>query len=818
VVSLPRLVVAAPASGHGKTTIATGVMAALRRRGLEVSGHKVGPDYIDPGYHELATGRPGRNLDPFLVGEQRLVPLLLHAAEGADVAVVEGVMGLFDGQLGAAGFASTAHVATVTRSPVLLVVDVSHMSRSVAAVVHGMRGFDPAVHVAAVVLNKAGSQRHAREVLAALDDTGLPVLGVVQRDDGVVAPSRHLGLVPVAERPAAAAELEALAERVGASLDLDALLDLARTAPDLAAAAWRPEDEVRPGGSARPVVAVAAGRAFTFRYAETTELLRAAGCEVAEFDPLTDTALPTGTRGIYLGGGFPEVYAGDLAGNARLRAELRDAVSSGVPTVAECAGLLYLCRSLDDHPMVGAVPADARMGPRRTLGYRSAVVPDDQLTGPTGTRVHGHEFHRTVTSPPAGELPAYLVDGVPYGFGHAGLVASYLHVHWAGHPEVAQRFADAVHRGQESPDAWQRPAPARTTAPPAGTRRPPTDVTDPLLHHGDREVAPGLLDFAVNVHADGPPDWLLDALRTSLAHVHEYPDPWAAQEALAAQHHRRAEEILVTSGGAEAFTLLARARAWRHPVVVHPQFTEPEAALRAAGLVPTRVLCREDDGFALTDDVPADADLVLLGNPTNPTAVLHPASVVRGLLRPGRVVVVDEAFLDTVPGEPGSLADSRLPGLLVVRSLTKLWAVPGVRAGYVLGDTDVVARLRRQQPPWSVSTAATAAVLATTTARATAERHRRARALAADRDHLCRGLDALGVPHVPGVGAFVLARVPAGTHARLRAAGVAVRRCDTFPGLDDTWIRIAVRPPDRADRLLGALAAAVPAPVAEVTR
>ena len=443
---LPRIVVAAPASGHGKTTVATGIMAALRRRGYVVSGHKVGPDYIDPGYHELATGRPGRNLDPFLVGEERVVPLLIHGAAGADVAVIEGVMGLYDGKLGGAGFASTAHVAQLTTSPIVLVVDVSHASRSIAAVVHGMRTFDPAVRIVGVVLNKAGSPRHAKEVLDALAGTGLPVLGVLHRDDGVVAPARHLGLVPVAERPDAVASLDLLAERIEAALDLDQLLALARAAPDLVAAQWNPATEVETGpvGGARPLVAMAGGRAFTFRYTETEELLRAAGCDVTTFDPLADERLPADTRALYLGGGFPEVYAGELSGNVRLRKELLDAVASGMPTVAECAGLLYLCRTLDGRPMVGALAADATMTSRLTLGYRDAVVAADQLAGPAGTQVRGHEFHRTAITPDAGDDPVYVIGGAPSGFGLSTVTASYLHVHWAGHPGLATRFADAA--------------------------------------------------------------------------------------------------------------------------------------------------------------------------------------------------------------------------------------------------------------------------------------------------------------------------------------------------------------------------------------
>jgi len=804
VVNLPRLVVAAPASGHGKTTVATGIMAALRRRGHAVSGHKVGPDYIDPGYHEMATGRPGRNLDPYLVGEDRLAPLLLHGAASADVAIIEGVMGLYDGQLGGDGFASTAHVAAITISPVVLVVDVSHASRSVAAVVHGMRTFDPSVTIAGVVLNKAGSPRHAREVLDALAPTGLPVLGVLHRDDGIVVPSRHLGLVPVAERPEAVAELDLLTERIEANLDLDHLLALAREAADLDAEPWQATAEVHPTGKGRPLVAMAGGRAFTFRYAETEELLRAAGCDIAMFDPLTDDELPAGTRALYLGGGFPQVYAGELSANHRVRRELLDALASGMPTVAECAGLLYLCRTLDGAAMVGALPADATMTPRLTLGYRTAIVPTDQLGGPGGTRVHGHEFHRTVTAPVAGASPAYLVDGQPEGFGSPTLSAAYLHVHWAGHPQLADRFAEAARTFDQNPSPTAVPAlsPVAPPEPPTSMDRP----ADPLHHHGDRELADGLADFAVNVHAEGPPGWLLDALAASLAHVSEYSDARAAELALAALHGRDGNEILATAGAAEAFTLIARARRWRHPVVVHPQFTEPEAALLAAGFRPTRVACLAEHDFTLRiSTIPSTADLVVIGNPTNPTAVLHPKATIRLLSAPGRTVVVDEAFMDAVPGEPASLTGERATGLLVVRSLTKLWAIPGVRAGYVVGDTRQIAELRRQQPPWSVSSAAAAAMLAVSTVDARVEATRRAEVLARDRAFLTSNLDRLGIRHVPGVGAFVLAQVPAGTHARLRQAGFAVRRCDTFPGLDDGWVRIAVRPAGQTQPLLSAL-------------
>ncbi|WP_231384121.1 cobyrinate a,c-diamide synthase [Mycobacterium sp. UM_WGJ] len=777
-VSLPRLVIAAPASGHGKTTVAVGVMAALSARGLGVSGHKVGPDYIDPGYHALATGRPARNLDPYLVGADRIVPLLLHGAAGADVAVIEGVMGLFDGRLGTDGEASTAHIAALTATPVVLVVDVSHASRTHAAVVAGLAGFDPAVRIAGVVLNKAGSARHAEEVVAALRPSGIPVLGVLPRDAGVQTPSRHLGLVPAAERTESAAMADRLAELMEQYVDVEALLAVARQAPELTGSAWDPAAEVSAASGRRPVVAVAAGRAFTFGYTETFELLRAAGCEVASFDPLTDTCLPAGTAGIYLGGGFPEVYAGQLGANTALLGALRSAITAGVPTVAECAGLAYLCRRVGEDAGVGALPGDAAMTPHLTLGYREATAAADNLLARAGDRVTGHEFHRTQAVFDYAVSAAWQLPNGPDGFAASSLHASYLHTHWAGYPGLAQRFADAVHRFG-GPD---------------------------LHHHGDVEAAPGLLDFAVNVYAGPRPDWLEHALHASLDDAMAYPETSAARAALAARHGRTPAEVLPTAGASEAFDLVARMRPWRFPVVVHPQYTGPHAALTAAGRTVGTVLCRADDGFALHPDaVPTDADLVVVGNPTNPTGVLHPAQTLRQLLRPGRVVLVDEAFLDAIPDEPETLSGERNSGLLVSRSLTKHWSIPGIRAGYLLGDPALLAEAARLQIPWSVSASALAAMLACSDERAMRESSRRAAQLASWRAHLGEGLAEREVPFVAGVAPFVLAQVGHGVHKALRENGVAVRRADTFPGLDDSWVRIAVRPPDLTDRLLAAL-------------
>ncbi len=326
---------------------------------------------------------------------------------------------------------------------------------------------------------------------------------------------------------------------------------------------------------------------------------------------------------------------------------------------------------------------------------------------------------------------------------------------------------------------------------------------DPLRHHGDAEVG-GLLDLAVNVYAGPRPPWLDAALRRSLDDIGAYPSADAARTAVAVRHRRPDEEVLVTAGAAEAFTLVARWRPWRRPVVVHPQFTEPHAALEQAGHPVTEVVLPQP--FVLDPAlVPDDADLVMIGNPTNPTGVLHPSATIRALLRPGRVVVVDEAFLDCVPGETDTLTGDRTDGLVVIRSLTKHWSIPGLRAGYLLSTPDAVADLRSGQVPWSVSTSAAAAVVACMTPEALEESRRRAEEIADWRKALESGLDEIGVAYLPSAASFVLARVGAGVRERLRRDGIAVRRADTFPGLDGSWVRIAVRPTDVTDRLLRAL-------------
>ncbi|ADB29345.1 aminotransferase class I and II [Kribbella flavida DSM 17836] len=359
-----------------------------------------------------------------------------------------------------------------------------------------------------------------------------------------------------------------------------------------------------------------------------------------------------------------------------------------------------------------------------------------------------------------------------------------------------------------------------------------------LDHHGDLEVGDGLVDLAVNVRAGTPPPWLVDEIAAGLTDLAAYPRADAATAATAARHGCSPDQVLLTAGAAEAFVLVARAFRPRHAVVVHPQFTEPESALRSAGHLVDRVILRPENGFVLAPGaIPADADLVVIGNPTNPTSVLHPADTLRELARPDRILVVDEAFMDAVPGEPESLVGAGIPGLVVIRSLTKTWGLAGLRVGYVVAAPPLIDQLAAVQPHWPVSTPALAAAIACTTPRATTEAAQAAADFDAQRKHLLAGLlncpeaeldtragdqphgstayggEAVrvsrdgrvavhGVPRAP----FVLVRIDGAEQLRqqLRERGFAVRRGDTFPGLGADWLRIAVRPEVVTDAFLKA--------------
>ena len=458
----PAVVIAAPSSGSGKTTVTTGLIGALRAAGHRVAPFKVGPDYIDPGYHAVAAGRPGRNLDPNLVGEDLIAPLFAHGSADADIAVVEGVMGLFDGRitsgdLGAAealGLGSTAHVASIIGAPVVLVVDAGGHSQSLAAVLHGFLSYDSAVHIAGVILNRVGSPRHEMVLRQACARVGVPVFGVLRRDPSLTVPSRHLGLIPAAERSAdAVAAVASMTDHLRDALDLPAIVAAARhrripdAAPWSADEALAPHADGAPAPASRPVIAVAGGAAFTFGYAEHAEMLRAAGAEVVAFDPLSDR-LPPNTAGVVIGGGFPEEHAEELGANHELRADLRAHAAAGRPVHAECAGLVYLAEHLDGRPMSGVLDITGSFGPRLTLGYRDAVAVGDSVLFRAGERVTGHEFHRS-TVQTAGASAAWAwrdAEGRPAtdGVTTAAVHASYLHLHPAAIPEALHRFVSRV--------------------------------------------------------------------------------------------------------------------------------------------------------------------------------------------------------------------------------------------------------------------------------------------------------------------------------------------------------------------------------------
>jgi cobyrinic acid a,c-diamide synthase len=443
----------------GKTTVAIGLMAALARRGLAVAPAKVGPDFIDPGYHALATGRPGRNLDSFLCGAEAIAPLAARAAGGADVLLIEGVMGLFDGSGERASGespaprapspglppASTAEVAALLDAPVVLVVDASAMSGSVAAVVHGFATLSPTLRVAGVVLNRVGSDGHEALLRDALAPLGLPVLGALRVDPACSLEDRHLGLVPVVEHPdEVRRSLDRLAEVTARQCDLGQVMDVAKRAPFRAMA---PPSPLAPVGRAR--VAVAAGSAFSFAYPDNLEALEEAGADLVPFDPAVDPTLPEGVDGLYVGGGFPEAFLGALAANRPLLAHVRRRVEGGLPTWAECGGLLWLCRSLDGARLCGAVPAEGTMTGRLTLGYRRASIRVGNPVGVSGAELRGHEFHYSQVEPSGDALllRSRFGEGLG-GFASPTMLASYLHVHMGIEREPARRFVRLAAGGQ----------------------------------------------------------------------------------------------------------------------------------------------------------------------------------------------------------------------------------------------------------------------------------------------------------------------------------------------------------------------------------
>jgi len=405
------LVIAGTHSGVGKTTVAAGVMAALRRRGLRVAAIKAGPDYIDPSYLSRAAGSPCLNLDTWLLPPDAIRELVARRAPDYDVSLIEGVMGLFDGRSGEDEAGSAAHLAKLLGAPVILVVDAYAMARSAAAMVLGYQRFDPKLRLAGVILNRVAGEAHFAMAAGPIrQTTSLPVLGHLPKDEALCLPERHLGLIPMAEGPADDEFFERLAETVERQIDLDLLLRLASTFE------WRGVPRLFPPEPLLPQtrIAVAMDRAFSFYYQDSLDLLEAWGAEIAPFSPLADPALPPGTDAVYIGGGFPELYARELAENQGMKQSLREAAHQGKPICGECGGLMYLGKTLADpegftYPMVGLIPLSSTMHSRRlTLGYREARLLHDSPFLPAGETVRGHEFHWSeLREPPTRSKAAY---------------------------------------------------------------------------------------------------------------------------------------------------------------------------------------------------------------------------------------------------------------------------------------------------------------------------------------------------------------------------------------------------------------------------
>jgi cobyrinic acid a,c-diamide synthase len=444
--SLPAFVVAGTHSGVGKTTVTVGLIGALRARGLRVAPFKAGPDYIDPTYHTAAAGHPSRNLDTWLMPRDAIRRSFDRGRTRSDVVVVEGVMGLFDGKEGERDDGSTASLAKLLGLPVVLVVDARAMSGSAAALVHGYASFDADVDVCGVILNNLGSDHHYELARDAIErHTGVPVFGGILRSDGLVLPERHLGLIPEPERAAASVIGEA-ARIVAQRVNLDALL--ARTQIDR-----KPEPPHQaPSVGDRIPVAIARDEAFSFYYEDGLDALAEAGAELLSFSPLRDRHLPAGARGLYIGGGFPEVFAAGLAQNRPMLDAIQSFGQSGAPVFAECGGHMYLGESLTDqqgvtHPMVGLTPVRSTLaGTRLTLGYRTATSLRDGPLGPAGTVIRAHEFHLSTSTPPADDDACWRVEGSPVtsgGFARGGTWSSYLHLHFGAQPELARSFVGA---------------------------------------------------------------------------------------------------------------------------------------------------------------------------------------------------------------------------------------------------------------------------------------------------------------------------------------------------------------------------------------
>jgi len=449
------LVVAGTHSGVGKTTVTLGLLAALKKRGMRAAPFKVGPDFIDPGHHGAVGGRISRNLDGWMLSRAYNEACFTRQAADADVAVVEGVMGLFDGFSGKDEAGSTAQMAKWLGLPVLLVVDAASMARSAAALVLGFERFDPELTFAGVLFNNLGSQGHYTYIKEGMQrHVKIPCLGGICRDDGVKMPERHLGLVTAQDHPMSAFQIDHLARWIETHLDLDELL--ARL-PEVRSNAGRPSRAAK--NDSPPVrIGVARDEAFCFYYQDNLDMLTAAGAQLVPFSPLKDRSLPDSIAGIYLGGGYPELHGAGLAENRTLREAIHRASQNGMPIYGECGGFMYLCRELVDpdgkiHPMTGCFPFRTRMhSSLRSLGYREIALSKESIIGPKGMTARGHEFHYSDIEPgPIGEGIAanYHVAGRMRqavqceGYGRNRTLGSYIHLHFGSRPEIALNYIES---------------------------------------------------------------------------------------------------------------------------------------------------------------------------------------------------------------------------------------------------------------------------------------------------------------------------------------------------------------------------------------
>lgn len=454
---LPRMVIAGTESGVGKTTVTLGLMAALRRRGLRVGPYKVGPDYIDPGFHTFAAGRVSRNLDLWLLPEETMLALFVRHSAGSDLAVIEGVMGLYDG-VGTQSQYSTAHIAKTLHAPVVLVIDGSGVAASAAAKVLGYRMYDPEVQLAGVIVNRVGGEAHYQLLREAIErDTGVRCYGYLTRNDQIQLKSRHLGLIPGIETGALERKLGELAGLVERSMDLDGLLQLAKEAVPIAAAPVVPAVERWKGEMARNGTAgreclrigVAYDEAFHFYYQDNLDLLEELGAALVRFSPLRDRTIPADIDGLYIGGGFPEVFAAELEANSTMRHSLASAIRGDLPAYAECGGLMYLCRAIrtldgSSYEMVDVIPAVAEMtGTLQRFGYVHVTM-GENLFHLQGTTVPGHEFHysRLVSGQLLSESYSVLKRGWSWSCGikTGQLLAGYPHLHFYSNPDLAGAF------------------------------------------------------------------------------------------------------------------------------------------------------------------------------------------------------------------------------------------------------------------------------------------------------------------------------------------------------------------------------------------